>query len=145
MSEDSRIETARNESLTVRAGRTVRRAIGDSRLVDTLHRLERMLGQVVRDSRLYQWLTTEPDPTVVTIDLRETYTVGPVLKLLERLTTPILTRWTNSTLEQAVATLSERGQRLAESSRTVKLLAQLFVPPEPPEDRDRIEDARDDN
>ncbi|WP_075937164.1 hypothetical protein [Halosegnis longus] len=104
-----------------------------------------MLGQVVRDSRLYQWLTTEPDPTVVTIDLRETYTVGPVLKLLERLTTPILTRWTNSTLEQAVATLSERGQRLAESSRTVKLLAQLFVPPEPPEDRDRIEDARDDN
>ncbi|WP_153952543.1 hypothetical protein [Halosegnis longus] len=98
----------------------------------------------MRDSRLYRWLSAEPDPTVVTIDLRETYTIGPILRLLERVVTPIAARWEQSRLKEVTTALSERGQRFAESSRTVELLARLFVPPEPPEDRDRSEDARDD-
>ena len=35
--------------------------------------------RAVRSSALYQWLTTEPDPNVIVIDLRETWTVGPII------------------------------------------------------------------
>jgi hypothetical protein len=34
---------------------------------------------------LRQWLTTEPDPDVIVIDLRETVTVGPIVLALDRL------------------------------------------------------------
>lgn len=38
-----------------------------------------------RASFIYRWLTAEPDPDVIVIDLRDTYTVGPILALLDRL------------------------------------------------------------
>jgi len=38
----------------------------------------------VRGSVLYRWLTAEPEPDVIVIDLRETRTVGPVLRVLDR-------------------------------------------------------------
>jgi hypothetical protein len=37
----------------------------------------------VRGSYLYRWLTAEPDPDVIVIDLRETWTVGPVITMLD--------------------------------------------------------------
>lgn len=37
----------------------------------------------VKHSHSYRWLTTEPDPDVIVIDLRRTYTVGPVLRLVD--------------------------------------------------------------
>ncbi|SFH44737.1 hypothetical protein SAMN04488066_104121 [Halorubrum aquaticum] len=37
----------------------------------------------VRSSAIYAWLTAEPDPEVIVIDLRETWTVGPFLKILD--------------------------------------------------------------
>lgn len=36
-----------------------------------------------RSSYLYRWLTTEPDPQVVVIDLRTTQTVGPIVRALD--------------------------------------------------------------
>ena len=42
-------------------------------------------ADVVRGSWLYRWLTAEPEPEVIVIDLRETYTVGPFIRLLDRL------------------------------------------------------------
>ncbi len=38
----------------------------------------------MRHSAIYQWLTAEPDPEVIVIDLRETWTVGPILRVLDR-------------------------------------------------------------
>jgi len=124
--------------------KTLTAARENSTAVGLLRRAERRGATIVRDSWLYRWLTAEPDPTVVTIDLRETYTIGPVLRLLERLITPIATRWEQSRLNEVTTALGERGQRFAESSRLVRLLEWLFVPPEPPEDGDRSEDTRDD-
>lgn len=43
------------------------------------------IGRYVRRSFLYRWLTAEPDPEVIVIDLRETWTVGPILAVFERL------------------------------------------------------------
>lgn len=37
----------------------------------------------IRGSWLYRWLTDEPDPDVIVIDLRETRIVGPVLRVLD--------------------------------------------------------------
>jgi hypothetical protein len=53
----------------------------------------------------------------------------------------MVTRWEQSRLNEVATALSDRGRRLAESSRVVRWLARLFVPPEP---EDRSEDARDD-
>lgn len=39
--------------------------------------------RTVRASYCYRWLTAEPDPSVIVIDLRETYTVGPIVRVLE--------------------------------------------------------------
>jgi hypothetical protein len=58
---------------------TVQRAVQSSRL----GRLGRWLGDAVRSSYLYRWLTAEPDPDVIVIDLRETWTVGPFIRLLD--------------------------------------------------------------
>ncbi|QDX40817.1 hypothetical protein [Salarchaeum sp. JOR-1] len=42
-----------------------------------------VLEQWLRASFLYQWLTAEPDPDVVVIDLRTTFSVGPLIALLD--------------------------------------------------------------
>ncbi|MFP4625789.1 MAG: hypothetical protein ACOCQ3_05290 [Natronomonas sp.] len=39
--------------------------------------------RIVRASYLYWWLTAEPEPEVIVIDHRETYTVAPVIALLD--------------------------------------------------------------
>jgi hypothetical protein len=44
----------------------------------------RTLKRWTRHSYLYRWLTAEPDPDVIVIDLRETYTVGPILAAMDR-------------------------------------------------------------
>lgn len=48
-----------------------------------LSRVGARIETVIRASFLYQWLTAEPDPEVIVIDLRETYTVAPFIALLD--------------------------------------------------------------
>lgn len=59
--------------------------------------LWRRLVAAVQASFLYQWLTAEPNPDVIVIDLRETWTVGPILRLLDividRLRPAVKTAW----------------------------------------------------
>lgn len=43
------------------------------------------VADICKGSWLYRWLTAEPEPEVIVIDLRETYTVGPFVRLLDRL------------------------------------------------------------
>ena len=62
----------------------LQRAIDNSLLVRTTRGIESTLGRWGRGSRLVQWFLAEPDPEVIVIDLRETYTVGPVLRVLDR-------------------------------------------------------------
>ena len=40
-------------------------------------------ASVARHSALYRWLTAEPDSDIVVIDLRDTWTVGPILVVLD--------------------------------------------------------------
>lgn len=52
----------------------------------------------VTGSFLYRWLTAEPEPDVIVIDLRETVTVGPWLAALERVVTWLLPAAVSSAL-----------------------------------------------
>lgn len=40
--------------------------------------------EATRASFLYRWLTAEPEPDVIVIDLRETYTAGPIISGIDR-------------------------------------------------------------
>lgn len=81
----------RSESLAdwyVDVRRRVSRSVEDSSFAAATRRATTgtdRLAAVVRGSWLYRWLTAEPDPDVVVIDLRETYTVGPFVRLLDGL------------------------------------------------------------
>jgi len=54
-----------------------------SRIVAAVRRLSNKGATMVRQSAIYRWLTAEPDPDVIVIDLRETRTVGLFLRLLD--------------------------------------------------------------
>ena len=55
-----------------------------STVVAGVRSVGRRLERWVRGSAMYGWLTAEPDPDVIVIDLRETWTVGPFLRVLDR-------------------------------------------------------------
>ncbi len=57
----------------------------ESRVYQWVNALGERLTAYVRGSFLYRWLTAEPEPEVIVIDLRETWTVGPFIALLDRL------------------------------------------------------------
>jgi len=53
-------------------------------LVSHVRWIEKVAATFVQESALYRWLTTEPDTEIIVIDLRETWTVGPLITLLDR-------------------------------------------------------------
>jgi hypothetical protein len=97
----SRVQTLRTHAKTESAdGIAGRSVLAGSRIVDwaraaatqfgtaargsSLSRLGAATQHLVESSWLYRWLTAEPEPDVIVIDLRETITVGPWLRLLQR-------------------------------------------------------------
>lgn len=63
----------------------VGRAASSSTLARAARRLDRRLGALLGGSWLVAWLTAEPEPEVIVVDLRETWTVGPVLAAVDAL------------------------------------------------------------
>ncbi|WP_281194753.1 hypothetical protein [Halorubrum sp. F4] len=60
------------------------------------------VASAVRASWLYRWLTAEPDPDVIVIDLRETWTVGPFLGILDWIIDFLVGAMAGSILARAV-------------------------------------------
>ncbi len=138
---------------TVTAGvrarwRRLHGSLGASRSVVTLGHISRSLTTTGRSSTarsltgrlsrwaqasaLYRWLTAEPDPDVVVIDLRDTYAVGPVISVLDRVAAPLGRLYRGSTLQR----LAERGGRAADvlaDTRIGQVLGRALSPPEPPD------------
>lgn len=82
-------------------------AIADSRLLGAARWGDRTLARLLAGSRLVAWLTAEPDPDVIVIDLRETWTVGPVIALLDAVVEPAAERWERSTARRVLRRLGE--------------------------------------
>lgn len=98
----------------------------------TTRSLAGRLSRWVRASYLYRWLTAEPDPDVVVIDLRETYAVGPVVALLDRLAAPLGRLYRDSTLQRLVEGAGRAAGALADT-RVGRALGRALAPPEPPD------------
>jgi len=121
-----------DQSRTARVLRAVEERVTGARegsvLVEAAESLASRAERVVRHSYGYRWLTAEPDPSVVVIDLRKTYTVGPFVRVLERVVDPIERAWEGSRLESVTVAV---GSALS-GSWTGRLLITLLEPPEPP-------------
>lgn len=79
-----------------------------SRTYRTVTAIGRTLSAYVRGSYFYRWLTAEPDPDVIVIDLRETWTVGPFIAILDRLVGFFERAAGGSTIFEFASTLADR-------------------------------------
>ena len=108
-----------------------------------LRRTSNRLNEYTRESYIYRWLTKEPDPEVIVIDLRETYTVGPIIVLLDALSDRVADfnqwlspYWYGSTINQIFDWSIQQFQRAADT-RTGRAIRTLLEPPERPEKEGR--------
>lgn len=101
------IETSRMRAVARSLTRTFEAALQGSAVA----RAGVTVNHWIQASFLFRWLTAEPDPEVIVIDLRETRTVGPILMILDRLVTGSARRWRGSTAEQAAAAVRARVGR----------------------------------
>ncbi|WP_336326831.1 hypothetical protein [Halovenus sp. HT40] len=95
-SPDSADSTEPEAAASARAAETTREGgtAGDSSSLvagSVLFAFVGLLGTWIEASWLYRWLTAEPDPDVIVIDLRETWTVGPVLAVIDWFVTRLAT------------------------------------------------------
>jgi hypothetical protein len=79
------------------------------------------IARWTRQSFLYRWLTAEPDPEVIVIDLRETYTVGPFLAIFDRVVGTLSRGWHTASIE-SIARATHESLR-DHPIRTVSLVA----------------------
>lgn len=87
----------------------------------------------IEGSALYRWLTTEPEPEVIVIDLRETWTVGPVVAVLDWGVEFLASCWDGSRLSGVLEQCRNLAERVAET-RGGQAMAALLLPPEPADD-----------
>ena len=73
------------------------------------------------NSFIYRWLTTEPDPDVIVIDLRQTWSIGPLIAGINRTVTELTPGVSNSTITALGERIGSVGQR-----RPIKIVS-LFV------------------
>ncbi|WP_152042430.1 hypothetical protein [Salinigranum salinum] len=108
-------------------------AVADSRVVAVLGGLDDRLSsfgrgeraarlgawvrRVVTSSFAYHWLTAEPEPDVIVIDLRETVTVGPFVALLDR-----FAGWLDAAAESSSSVVVGRGLLAEFRAAPVRLL-----------------------
>jgi len=95
----------------------------------TLNWVRARLLEITKASWIYRWLTAEPEPEVIVIDLRETHTVGPFFTMLNAVTPQVVQFWKNSGL----AAIARSIGKILSGSTTLELAARLLEPPEPPE------------
>lgn len=121
----------------------IEKALENSTLLTRLRNTSRQFARIARwlrsatsHSFLYRWLTDEPDPDVTVIDLRETYSVGPVLALIDRLVTSsapaasaIDRAWRESTL-YLMGDWVAGWIELTIESRAGQTIVNLLKPPE---------------
>jgi hypothetical protein len=122
-------------SWLARTGRALADGLATTADVSALANGTRTLAHWTRQSVGYRWLTKEPDPDVVVIDLRETYTVGPVIALLDRLAPSVERTWRGSNAYSAIENLRTSSKRAwLTESKTLRLLRGALEPPEPPDE-----------
>jgi hypothetical protein len=96
-----------------------------------------LIADVSRNSFVYRWLTTEPEPDVIVIDLTETYTVGPLIRVLDRAVEVFEPLWNSSGSKNSLQRIGLLGKALASESVCLNLMARMLRPPSEVDSRDR--------
>jgi hypothetical protein len=121
------VGTAASRSVVAGVGSSLHRGYETSRLAAA----GAAVSTWVRNSRVYGWLTAEPEPDVIVVDLRETWTVGPVIGVLDR----VVPRAASAARESTVWAVTERvygaAARPLSGSRIVRWCVAALEPPEP--------------
>lgn len=104
----TRLQRAAERATLVTAARNVAGQFSTAFRGSRVNRSIRRLDSLARSSFLYGWLTAEPEPEVVVIDLRETRTVGPVLALLDWTVAPLVRHWERARVGRGWTALSDR-------------------------------------
>ena len=111
-------------------------SLSESYIISTYQIVYGQLTDITQHSFCFRWLTKEPNPKVVFIDLRETLSVGPVISLLDRVINQVAPYWEGSVLKNIsdrVVTLSQR----AAQTHAGQLLRQMLIPPKSPKSTER--------
>ncbi|MFB6228316.1 MAG: DUF4330 family protein [Halobacteriales archaeon] len=82
---------------------------------------------------VWNWLTAEPDPDVIVIDLRETLTVGPIIVVLDLIVERLARLYRGSAVERVFVGLGARLRAVADRTGLSTVVAKLFSVPDPPE------------
>lgn len=122
------LAAAADTSRTLAAPSLLGRAAAHARVTRSLRTVKRWGGY----SFLYRWLTKEPDPDVIVIDLRETYTVGPIIAILDRIAAPLGRSYRASGLRRLADGAVGVAGTLA-ATRVGQALGRALAPPEPPD------------
>jgi hypothetical protein len=100
-----------------------------SAIVALVQSVASFMGRVSRNSFVYRWLTTEPEPDVIVIDLTETWSVGPLIRVLDGLLERSGPFWTSARSKRALERIDMLTQRLVAGSVALHVLARLLAPP----------------
>jgi len=111
-------------------------SFGESQVISGTAAARNTISRIARHSALLRWLTSEPDPEMIVIDLRETRTVGPVIQLLDWGITCIQPYWEGTVFKRGIDGVVALSERTADT-RVGMMLGRLFTPPEPPDDETR--------
>lgn len=83
-SDEEKTKTTARSSVEVSAEREAKTDADNAGTFQSLlYQSVRKSQRIVLGSRLYRWLSEDPEPEVIVIDLRKTRTVGPVLRYLD--------------------------------------------------------------
>lgn len=118
-------------------------AVAGSALVSTATAVGERTRAAARGSWLYRWLTKEPEPDVIVIDLRETRTIGPVLALLIRVIEVLTSYWHASALKRGLDRLVVLGDRAADT-HFGEAIARVLEPSVPPAENESDESENTD-
>lgn len=144
---NDRLTSAVHHSALARGWRHTRRSIATAAYHSALGRGSRTLVRWIHHTYLYRWFTAEPEPDIIVIDLRETYTIGPILRLIDCAIAGVANRYRGSIVQRGVNTLSRPivvGIGLIASTRVGRWFRSVLEPPKAPDgeaDTNQSEDS----
>jgi len=80
------------------------------------------IQHATRTSFLYRWLTAEPDPEVIVIDLRETWTVGPIIDVVDR-----VVRLCSMSTQTSIITTKAKSIEAIFRERPIRILSLILL------------------
>ena len=119
--------SAVDETWVGRRVQSISTVLGTAASASGLAGFARMLGRWSRASFLWRWLTAEPDPDVIVIDLRESYTLRPILVVFDRISGTFARAWGTAGLKPLVRTTEAHLQRHPIRTLSIAALAALLT------------------